>query len=805
MAQPESGRSEQSAISDWWLAFSESAQCADPGQARSLSPWIPAVVPGTAAEALRRNGQDYHGLDDQDVWYRGHLRGQGAHLLRFAGLATLAEVWCDDRLILTSRSMFLTHDVEVQLDGDHALWICFRALNPVLEVKGPRAKWRPRMIPRQGLRLVRTTLMGRMPGWTPEVDIVGPWRPIGCLPLGAATLGEFDIKSGFENGRGVLTAKVVLDGALEPPVLVCDGRRMALSRLPGGGFGGTMTLSGIRPWWPHTHGDQPLYSVGVEVDDQEISLGRTGFRSLQVDRGDDGKGFGLLVNGIPIFCRGAGWTSLDPLAMSGEREAYEPRLRLARDGGMNMLRMSGTGTYESPAFYQLCDELGLLVWQDFMFANFDYPISDPEFAETCTQEAAQFLSANQLSPCLAVLCGGSEVQQQAAMMGMKPETWASPLFDDILPSVSQAWRPDLPYVVNSPSGGGLPFVVDEGVGHYYGVGAYMRPLEDARRANVRFASECLAFANLPQPSGDLAADLALVTPRDIGADWDFADVRDHYLGLIYGVDSAGLRKTNPLLYLDLSRAVTGQVMEQVFAEWRRSASSCRGALVWTFQDVMAGAGWGVLDGRGEPKPAWYALKRAFQSVQVAVTDEGVNGLALHLTNETADEIEVELELTCLRESTTPVVSVRHAKTLPARSVQQVSAFELIGRFFDITYAYRFGPPGHDVTVVRLRDGDGKVVSEAFHFPVGRDSGVTETKVEASLSQDDQGWVLTLETHRLIQSVHIADVGFRPDDDWFDLAPGYRKVVRLHARDNGGRPKGQVFAPGGRLLADYSPD
>lgn len=805
MAQPESGRSEQSAISDWWLAFSESAQCADPGQARSLSPWIPAVVPGTAAEALRRNGQDYHGLDDQDVWYRGHLRGHGAHLLRFAGLATLAEVWCDDRLILTSRSMFLAHDVEVQLDGDHALWICFRALNPVLEVKGPRAKWRPRMIPRQGLRLVRTTLMGRMPGWTPEVDIVGPWRPIGCLPLGAATLGEFDIKSGFESRRGVLTAKVVLDGALQPPVLVCDGRRMALLRLPGGGFGGTMTLSGIRPWWPHTHGDQPLYSVSVEVDDQEISLGRTGFRSLQVDRGDDGKGFGLLVNGVPIFCRGAGWTSLDPIAMSGDREAYEPLLRLARDSGMNMLRMSGTGVYESPAFYELCDALGLLVWQDFMFANFDYPISDPEFAETCTREAAQFLSATQLSPCLAVLCGGSEVQQQAAMMGMKPETWASPLFDEILPSVSQAWRPDLPYVVNSPSGGGLPFVVDEGVGHYYGVGAYMRPLEDARRAKVRFASECLAFANLPQPSGDVAADLALLVPRDLGADWDFADVRDHYLGLIYGSDPKNVRGSNPRLYRDLSCAVTGDVMEQVFAEWRRGASACAGGLVWTFQDVMAGAGWGVIDSQGEPKPAWYALKRAFGSVQVAVTDEGVNGLALHLTNETADGTEVELELTCLRSGATPVVSVRRTLTLPARSVQQVSAFELIGRFFDITYAYRFGPPGHDVTVVRLRDGAGQVVSEAFHFPVGRDLGDGAAVVDASLSQDDRGWVLALKTDRLIQSVHLADPGYRPDDDWFHLAPGHCKTVRLQARGGGARPKGQLVAPGGRVLADYSAD
>ena len=805
MAHPTILRLDQVHLSDWRLALSVAGQCADPTQASLLEGWIETFVPGVAANTLRSLDRDFLGLDDQDVWYHGSLEGQGDHFLKFEGLATLAEVWLDSRFVLTSRSMFLTHEARVELTGRHEIWICFRALNPELEIKGPRAKWRPRMIPRQGLRLVRTTLMGRMPGWTPEVDIVGPWRPIHCWPVSPATLGEFDIRAGYENGRGLLTARVVLEGTTEPPVMVCDGRRMVLSRLPQGGFGGTMTLSGVEPWWPHTHGDQPLYAVSVEVDGQEIHLGRTGFRSLQVDRAEDGMGFGLVINGVPIFCRGAGWTSGDPVAMSGERQAYEPWLRLARDAGMNMLRMSGTGVYESPAFYELCDELGLLVWQDFMFANFDYSVSDPAFAGSCAEEAAQFLSGTQLSPCLAVLCGGSEVQQQAAMMGMKPETWSSDLLEEILPSVAKAWRPDLPYVVNSPSGGALPFVVNEGVGHYYGVGAYMRPLGDARRANVRFASECLALANLPQPSSEIAADLALLAPRDLGADWDFGDVRNHYLGLIHGVDPIGLRSSNPRLYLDLSRAVTGEVMEQVFAEWRRGASDCAGGLVWTFQDVMAGAGWGVIDSQGEPKPAWYALKRAFGSVQVAVTDEGVNGLALHLTNETASEIEVELELTCLRDGATPVVSVRRSMILAARSVQEISAFALIGRFFDITYAYRFGPQGHDVTVVRLRDSAGRVVSEAFHFPVGRDLGETVAPIEASLSQDRQGWVLTLEAHRLIQSVHIADPGYRPDDDWFHLAPGHRKAMRLQARGEAVPPKGQILAPGGRVLADYSAD
>jgi beta-mannosidase len=305
-----------------------------------------------------------------------------------------------------------------------------------------------------------------------------------------------------------------------------------------------------------------------------------------------------------------------------------------------MVRVSGVGVYEGPAFHELCDELGLLVWQDFMFANFDYPAADPAFAAAVRAEAQAVLGATEASPSLAVLCGGSEVMQQAAMMGL-PADMAWPLFDEVLPQVAARVRPDVAYVPNSPSGGALPFVTDAGVSHYYGVGAYLRPLEDARRANVRFASECLAFSNVPEAeslAGVLDAPAAhdprwkARVPRDRGASWDFEDVREHYFQALFGLDPARVRREDPELHLDLSRAVSGEVMAAVFAEWRRPGSDCRGGLVWLLQDPQIGAGWGLLDAAGRPKAAWWALRRSLQPRQVLLTDEVVNGLHVHLLN-----------------------------------------------------------------------------------------------------------------------------------------------------------------------------
>ncbi len=785
----------------WSLVLSNPNAYASPVELPAGAETIPAIVPGTLAAALEAAGRfdrdNPEPLIDKDTWYRRSLHGEapGPATLRFEGLATVAEVFLDDRLILSSNSMFESHDVAVELVGTEILSICFRALKPHLEKTGPRARWRPRLMNNQGLRLTRTTALGFMPGWSPEVHAVGPWRPVSLIRTGGVQVSDLRLFAGLSNDHGILKVGFAANRTPQDLRLVCGGREADFT-FSDGRYAAELHLPGIAPWWPHTHGEPALHDVMLRIGDADIPLARTGFRNLSVERGADGTDFTVIVNGTPIFCRGSVWTSADIARLPGDRTSYEPWLRLAKDAGMNMIRIPGIAAYESPEFFALCDELGLMVWQDLMFANFDYPAADPDFVIHVKSEVTQLLEKTQANPSLAIICGGSEIWQQGAMLGLPERVWKGPLCAELLPEIVTESRPDLPYVANSPSGGALPFYPNAGIAHYYGVGAYKRPLEDARRANIRFAGECLAFSNLSDAE-TLAGGKSGI-PRDAGADWDFEDVRDHYLGELYGIAHQELRDVDFERYLALSRAVTGEVMEATFAEWRRPGSTCNGALTFTFQDVMPGPGWGVIGADGVPKPAWFALKRAFRSVHVIFADEGTNGLDIHVLNETAAVFSATLEIACLRDGKLPVISGHRDIELSARSSETIACTDLFGAFFDTNYAYRFGAPSHDVMVARLRHAEsGEVLAEAFHFPTGRANAMHDAEIAAALCDDRDGFWLELSTDLFAQSLSITIDGYRPSDNGFHLAPGVAKKVRLTALPGQAhRPSGSIRSLGG---------
>ncbi len=810
----------------WELASSGAEDRLGPEDLDGLG-WLPARVPGTAAGALRDAGLwtpgDALDFDGLDWWFRTRfeteLAADGEEVwLALDGIATVSEVYLNRQRVLDSDSMFASYRLEVSAwlrapGAGNELVICCRALAPLLRPRRrPRARWRTRLVAEGNIRFFRTMLLGRAPGFSPGPACVGPWKPVRLECRRALTVESVRLRASLDGATGRLSVRGRLrtlraEQALGEVSVELDGpsgtHRTSLAVGPGAGSGsgsgvdvaGELVVPGVEGWWPHTHGNPALHDVRLRVDlgGEEIVVpaGRVGFRSLRSVGELERDGIQLEVNDVPVFARGAVWTPVDLAAPCSSGPQLDRVLNAVVRAGMNMLRVPGIGCYEGQEFYDRCDELGILVWQDFMFANLDYPESDDAFMATIAREARQVLAELAARPSLAVLCGGSEVAQQVAMLGLDPRLANGPLYGELLPSLVAEAEVQAPYVPSTPWGGDLPFRPDRGVANYYGVGAYLRPLEDARRSEVKFAAESLAFSNVPDEETVEAVGGPVVhtprwkagVPRDAGAGWDFEDVRDHYLRLLWGVDPVGLRSVDPGRYLELSRHVSGEVMAETFGEWRRAASPCGGALVLWLTDLVPGAGWGLLDNHGRPKVAYWYFRRALSSVAVWSTDEGLGGVVAHVANDRPAPLSATVRIALYRELELPVDEARVEVVLAPHETWSENVEQLLGRFVDISWSYRFGPPAQDVIVLSL-EGDDKQrpLAQSFRFPAGRPTRpetATQLGLQASLSGPERDApTVTVASRRLAYGVRLHVPGYVPLDDAFGVEPGHPRTVEL---------------------------
>ena len=805
-----------------WLLLAEPAATAGEQAPADSAAWlsIGAAQPAAAALAaagLWRQGGPPRRFDADVWWYRlrfdAEAEHRGAATLGFDGLATLAEVRLNGETILRSRNMFRHHQVDVSgrlRERGNELLLRFDALDAALAQRCTRPRWRTPMVEHAQLRWQRTTLLGRTPGWSPPAAPVGPWQPVWLAAHGGPASNDptprptgLRLHSAVTGNSGRLDVTVRWAG-LPPQRLraqLARGARLwqcVLTASSDGAWQGSIEVQPVDRWWPHTHGEPALYALRLVVEPEAgvpatLALGQVGFRSIAVDRGSDGEGFAIVVNDAPVFCRGACWTPLDSLRLHATPAQYQRVFERVRAAGMNMLRVGGTMVYESDAFLDACDAAGILLWQDLMFAGMDYPADDAEFAAEVDSEVAQQLARLQARPALASVCGNSEVAQQAAMSGAPRGLWSPALFHQQLPARVAELLPGAAYWPSSAHGGAFPFQPAAGTTSYYGVGAYRRALDDAATSGLRFASECLGFANIPDAAaldrlaGREGGGAALQphqpawkarVPRDLGAGWDFDDVRDHYVERLFGVRADALRASDPARSLALGRAASGIAMAAAFTRWRSANSACGGALVWFLRDLWPGAGWGLLDDEAQPKAAFHALARVLQPLHLGVTDDGLNGLHLQLVNETAAAVDGAVEIALYRHGDTLLARERRPLTLAPRSTAQHALLDWLPGFMDLNWAYRFGPPATDLLVATLFDGDGRVLCETLH---AASTAAMAQPAEIGLAADalvqpDGSVRVQVCSRAAAWGVHFEAHGWRADDEFFDLAPGAERGV-----------------------------
>lgn len=775
-------------LTDWTCARAAPGVVTDPsGLTAAALDWIPARVPGTVAAALVAAGAsitDIHDLDADDWWFRCRFDCASPDVgwvLELDGIATLGDVWLNGTLVVSTKNMFRGHSIDVGdvIGASNEVVIRCAAINAELARKRPRPAWKTRLVRNQNLRWIRTTLLGRMPSWPPPVPPVGPWRRVGVVES-STVLDEIALTTRLDGNTGIveIRARLRADAATDEARLVVAGHAAVLT-VEGNSVVGRVRVDDAQRWWPATHGEPRRYPVELQLRSgarqQAISLGAVGFREV-VFR--DSEAPALSINAVVVFCRGACWSPVDPVSLNPGRDVVRRALEAARDAGVNMLRLNGTTIYEDDDFYALCDELGIMVWQDLMFASMHYPTNDPDFVEEVHGEVREVARRLAAHPCVVAICGGSEVFQQAAMLGQV--VTGKDFFTDDLAAVVNESCPAVAYWPNSPCGGTHPFTVDTGIAHYQGVGGYRRPLHDARLASPRFATECLAVSHLPDARtvDDLLADGASVSdatwkqgvPRDRGTSWDFEDVRDYYVRELYGIDPTELRIVQPERYLDVGRAATTEVVERTIAEWRRPPSSCKGALLLEWHDLAPGAGFGLVDSRGRRKPAYYGFKRAARPVALLVADEGMNGLDLWAVNDTSHDVNGRLRVRVFSRSAC-VSEVETALDVPARDHRRLRVEEILGSFMDITHAFGFGYENVGSVLMSWHTADDVPLARAIYRPDSETIRFEELGLgaRAQLVGPDL-WRIDVSTDRFAKCVLVTGVDDLSENA-FDLEPG----------------------------------
>lgn len=633
--------------------------------------WLPASVPGTVHQDLIAAGKipdPFYGMHELEVQWVGEtdwlyrctfevgekLLAKRFITLALDGLDTFATVWLNGIQILTGDNMFLPQRVAVKgalTAGKNELCILFesplRRGRALENQHGRMVGWNT-----ENSRVyVRKAQYHYGWDWGPVLVTSGIWRAA-RLEAYDARVADFACPAEVAADLKTATLPVAVEvearpesEKLEAKISVLDpqGKLAATETVPvkDGIATHTFLISAPEPWYPNGYGSQPLYRIRVELRQKGKSLDlqekRIGLRRLRLVQeavaGEPGKSFTFEVNNLPIFCGGANWIPADSFTPRVSRKDYERWLELAQQANMQMLRIWGGGIYEEDVFYDLCDEKGILLWHDFMFACGLYP-AHPEFRANVRAEAEAQVRRLRHHPSLALWCGNNEDYQagrghqvyDSEFQGDFTKTGfpAREIYERLLPSVvarldaGRPYWPGSPYWRNDPAEDNL--IGDNHIWMVWHGG--MRPYQDYPNLMCRFASEfgmqsmvAEGYVRRFVPAEELYPQSPTVEFHNKGGEGTRRVAVYVHDNLRFPSDMKS--------YIYASQFVQAESNLNAFRAfrhgWGRNGKrACSGALVWQLDDCWPVTSWAIVDYEQRPKPAYYVIRRELAPLTIGL-------------------------------------------------------------------------------------------------------------------------------------------------------------------------------------------
>lgn len=617
----------------------------------TLAP-MPAEVPGTVHTDLMNAGvipdpfYDNNALGlgwvEQHDWeYRSSFElGDSALLYNAAelvleGVDTYAKIWLNDVLLLSADNMFRSWRIDITpylKSGNNTLRAVFES--PVQKHRGVADSLGYRFPcdsdSSHTAPFVRKAAYHFGWDWAPRMVTSGFWKPVQIEFRNDARIARCDLSQlKVDEKRASLSAFVTVErynnqdytlevGGVEQPIL-----------------GDTATvffeLNNPQLWWPNGSGNPHLYPVEIRLLKNGVVVDsihrKVGLRTVELVNKPDsiGTSFYFKINGEPTFMKGANWIPADVFLPRITPKKYRELLFAAKEANMNMLRVWGGGIYESDLFYDLCDSLGILVWQDFMFAGTTYP-GDAAFLENVAAEAREQVQRLRQHACLALWCGNNEIEVAWNNWGWQQKYGYTPsdstamwhnyqhLFAEILPRIVAKESGGTQYVSTSPqSNWGTPENFNHGSMHYWGVW-HGRELPDSYKNNVgRFMVEygMQSYPAMETLEKYISKDELSLTSEVM------VQRQKSYIGngeIAKHIDAMNLHPQTFAEFVAASHSAQAHALDVATKVHLNSDGHCMGTLVWQLNDCWPGASWSLIDFEGSKKPAFYTVKDNFGAV-----------------------------------------------------------------------------------------------------------------------------------------------------------------------------------------------
>lgn len=795
----------------------------------------PAVVPGTVYTDLLRNGnmEDPFWKDneiralalmDSDYEYETvfdcstQMLAKDRVLLHFDGIDTIADIFVNETQVGSAYNMhrIWEYDVKALLKKTgNALRVVLHSPTKYIQKEFEKCRTLGTEDAMDGFVHLRKAHCMFGWDWGAHLPDAGIFRRVSLLGIDRARIDNVYIVQKHENGKVTLSFKVEAEAAAPDEEKVCRNAEMCSGEntvLCGTRLhytvqitdpSGRMLLAEHSPkevhitepelWWPNGYGSQPLYSVKVTLfSDGEVLdtwEKRIGLRTLtmRVEKDQWGECFAHEINGITVFAMGADYIPEDHLLGRVTPETTRKLLLQCKAANFNTIRVWGGGYYPEDWFFDLCDELGLMVWQDFMFACAVYELT-PQFKENIRQEFIDNVKRIRHHASLGLWCGNNEMEMFVA----ENHHWVTKktevrdyliMYEQMIPEVLQEYDPQTFYWPASPSSGGSfddPNSPDRGDVHYWAVWHGNKPFSEYRKYYFRYVSE-FGFQSFPsQKTVETFTD----DPKDMNIFSYIMEKHQRQYGangkIMNYMQQIYLYPSSFELVIYASQLLQADAIRYGVEHFRRNRGRCMGAIYWQLNDCWPVASWASIDYCGRLKALQYYARRFFAPLMLSCQEEGMmsqeadmnrehfvfeKSIRLNVANETRQEAQVRVRW-ALRNADASVLSQwEEAVTVPALTSVWLDKMELPEA--DIFSQY----------VSYEMEKDGKIISDGtviFSYP--KYFRYEDPKLSCEIDGDE----IVVKAHAYAKSVEILNENedLVLEDNYFDMNAGEKRVKVL---------------------------